>query len=62
MTFSEYWKDNEPFGCDAEGVARLAFNAAVAAERERCAKIAENYHGSDSKHAIALAKLIRSGE
>lgn len=44
MTFSEYWKDNEPFGCDAEGVARLAFNAAVAAERERCARILREYY------------------
>ena len=34
----------------------------VAAERERCAKIAEKYHGPDSKHAIVLANLIRSGK
>ena len=28
MTFEEYWKDHEPFGCDPEEVARLAYNFA----------------------------------
>jgi hypothetical protein len=40
--------------------AAEAIRLAVAAERERCAKIAENYV-SDDFDAVMLARTIRSG-
>lgn len=42
-----------------EGILQRRVAEAVAAERERCARIAENYYGDAAK---AIAAAIRKGE
>ena len=60
MTFAEYWKENEPYGCNPEEVAELAWKAAA----RQCALIAfaeeadcmsyENTNGAAAAGLIGL--------
>lgn len=58
MTF-EQWitgqreRGQVPFGTAYELFSRKAFDAGVAAERERCAKLCEGMHPEDGPHAYA---------
>lgn len=45
MTFEEWWAGHVTCGrCREKGLARSAWAAAVAAERERCAKVVDFHH------------------
>lgn len=59
MTFDEWWEEYwaPPAGhsvCDAalKDVAQKVWNAATAAERERCARVAEGVERPDERHWI----------
>lgn len=67
--FEKWWNDQDSgaptmvFDTE-ECMARAAYNAGVAAERERCARIADEYHQRDPVHYIAnaIAAAIRRGD
>jgi len=52
-----FWPNEIMWGC-----WRDAWDAGVAAERERCAKIVEQYTGAWNDEGFALAAKIRKGE
>ncbi len=65
MTFDHWWASLPDDFCEQIGNTgtldqmRVAWNAGVAAERERCAKMVKDYDGDEG--LVALAERIRKG-
>lgn len=67
MSFEEWWNDQDN-GAPAmvfeteESMAKAAYNAGLAAERERCARIAETQFCCDDGEEELIAAAIRRGD
>ena len=67
MTFDEWWEEywgthTEPSVCDdvLKDVARKVWDAATAAERERCARVAEGMERPNERHWNKLSLYDRA--